>query len=362
MSWRTSECHCRSKALWLRIVTLEVNHTGNSECGRVEVAAIMLLVMPILALSEVSAELVCPACRSYLAAPWRACGICGREFPVAGGKPVLVDFDYSVLDREELLQRSGASAVKKQIRSKLVEHILKISQSRNHVAPRQVAMILALARELRRRPRVLIVGGGTIGAGMDALYHDPNVDIVGFDIYATPHVQLIADAHRMPFKDRSFDVAVIQAVLEHVVHPAEVVSELCRVLCPGGLVYAETPFMQQVHEGPYDFTRFTESGHRYLFRDFVEVSSGVVAGPATQLVWSIDYFCRGLLRSNAAGRLARLAFFWFGWFDRFMPEQFAVDGASCFFFSGRLAGEPIDAKELIRHYKGAQRRKKIDKS
>jgi SAM-dependent methyltransferase len=324
----------------------------------------MLLVsaMPLLPLSEVSAQLVCPACRSCLPAPWRACGTCGREFPVAGGKPVLVDFDCSVLDREELLRRSGASAIKRQIRSEIVEHVLKISQTRNHVAPRQIAMILALARELRRRPRVLIVGGGTIGAGMNALYQDPNVDIVSFDIYATPHVQLIADAHRIPFKDRSFDAVVIQAVLEHVVRPAEVVSELCRVLCPDGLVYAETPFMQQVHEGPYDFTRFTESGHRYLFRDFVEVSSGVVAGPATQLVWSIDYFCRGLLRSNAAGRVARLGFSWLGWLDRFMPAEFAVDGASCFFFSGRLAGVPIETKELIRRYKGAQRRKKTDES
>ena len=35
-----------------------------------------------------------------------------------------------------------------------------------------------------------------------------------------------------------------------------------------GIVYAETPFMQQVHEGAYDFTRYTVLGHRYLFKKF----------------------------------------------------------------------------------------------
>ncbi len=92
--------------------------------------------------------------------------------------------------------------------------------------------------------------------------------------------------------------------------------------------------MQEVHEGPYDFIRFTESGHRYLFREFAEVSSGVVAGPATQLMWSIDYFCQGLLRSNAVGRLARLSLFWLSSLDRLMAVQCAVDVASLFSWVG----------------------------
>jgi len=57
---------------------------------------------------------------------------------------------------------------------------------------------------------------------------------------------------------------LVQAGLEHVRDLWQVVAEIHRVLKDDGLVYAETPFMQQVHEGPYDFTRFTESGHRYL--------------------------------------------------------------------------------------------------
>ena len=83
-----------------------------------------------------------------------------------------------------------------------------------------------------------------------------------------------------------------------MLEPGRWCAEIHRVLKPGGLVYAETPFMQQVHEGAYDFTRFTESGHRYLFARFDLIDSGVTAGAGTQLLWSLDYFVRGLFRSR----------------------------------------------------------------
>jgi hypothetical protein len=57
-----------------------------------------------------------------------------------------------------------------------------------------------------------------------------------------------------------------------------------------------------VHAGPYDFVRYTSSGHRYLFRAFEEIAAGPVAGPGTQLLWSIDHIVRGLLRSELAGK------------------------------------------------------------
>ncbi len=83
--------------------------------------------------------------------------------------------------------------------------------------------------------------------------------------------------------DESFDGVICQAVLEHVLDPYRCVEEIHRVLRPNGLVYAETPFMQQVHGGTHDFTRFTHLGHRRLFRKFAEVDSGVVCGPGMAL-------------------------------------------------------------------------------
>lgn len=52
------------------------------------------------------------------------------------------------------------------------------------------------------------------------------------------------------------------------VNPYRCINEVYRVLNENGIVYASTPFMLQVHMGKFDFTRFTHSGHRRLFRNF----------------------------------------------------------------------------------------------
>lgn len=111
---------------------------------------------------------------------------------------------------------------------------------------------------------------------MDDFYSVLKENIVSFDIYDSVNVQFVADAHMIPFRNDIFDLIIIQAVLEHVLDPHKVVSEITRVLKLQGIVYAETPFMQQVHEGPYDFTRFTESGHRFLFKSYNLISSGYI--------------------------------------------------------------------------------------
>jgi SAM-dependent methyltransferase len=147
-------------------------------------------------------------------------------------------------------------------------------------------------------PRILIVGGGELGSGMDDFYSVLKENIVSFDIYDSVNVQFVADAHMIPFRNDIFDMIIIQAVLEHVLDPHKVVSEITRVLKLQGIVYAETPFMQQVHEGPYDFTRFTESGHRFLFRSYNLISSGYISGVGSALLWSLDFFFSGLLRTT----------------------------------------------------------------
>src|SRR5207244_1565848 len=81
-------------------------------------------------------------------------------------------------------------------------------------------------------------------------------------------------------------------------------AEIWRVLKPDGLVCAETPFMQQVHGGCYDFIRFSLLGHRRLFQAFEEVRSGIAVGPGTALAWSWTYF---LTSFCGTGRLRPLA-------------------------------------------------------
>jgi SAM-dependent methyltransferase len=205
------------------------------------------------------------------------------------------------------------------------------------------------------RPVVLVVGGGTLGSGAEALYDDPRVGVVAFDIYGSPLVQFVADAHAIPLADASVDGVWVQAVLEHVLDPTRVVDEIRRVLRPGGVVYAETPFMQQVHEGAFDFHRFSPGAHRWLFRDFDALDAGTVAGPGTVLLWSWRYFVGGLMRSRLAGALAAAPFFWLRLFDRAIDARHAADGASCVFFYGRKGERSLTAPELVAAYPGAQR-------
>lgn len=212
-----------------------------------------------------------------------------------------------------------------------------------------------LVVESAERPKVLVIGGGERGSGATQLWRDENIEIISLDIYASNTTDLVSDAHFMPIEDNTFDGVWIQAVLEHVVEPIKVVAEIYRVLKTGGIVYAETPFMQQVHEGAYDFTRFTVLGHRYLFKEFEMIEIGGNKGPELVLVWALRYFVWALTRSR---KLARIIGLGFGLIMRplaiLMSKASMYDASSGVFFLGKKATlkTSISHKDLIRLYKG----------
>src|SRR3546814_5193397 len=55
------------------------------------------------------------------------------------------------------------------------------------------------------RPRVLVVGGGIVGSGMEPLLHAPGIELVETDVALEERTQLVCDAHDLPFDDASFD-------------------------------------------------------------------------------------------------------------------------------------------------------------
>jgi SAM-dependent methyltransferase len=319
--------------------------------------------MSLSTLERLMPRLACPRCRSALARDaqgWSCSNVrcddgAPRRFPIVSEHPVLVDFSASILDRESLVTRSGASAVPRSRLGSKLAWSRRLLTPPNRAAARHAAAILERLGHRTTPPTLLIVGGGTVGNGAEALYEDAHsVEVVAFDLYASPRTQFIADAHAIPLADGSVDAVWIQAVLEHVLDPARVVTEIERVLRPEGVVYAETPFMQQVHEGPYDFTRFSESGHRWLFRRFECLDSGVVAGPGNQLTWSVAALVAGLFRSRAAGRISRVLTVWAQALDHWIPMSYASDGASCVFFFGRKWERELTPHEIVEFYRGAQ--------
>lgn len=270
-----------------------------------------------------------------------------------GRIPVLVDFENSVLRQEDLAGGAGKPPTAHTWSLERLPHWLRSCwKPFNAVAARNIDLLLA---RLEESATLLVIGGGSMGNGVERLYSDRRFGTIGLDIYVSPLTQLVADAHQLPFADQSVDAVVVQAVLEHLVEPQRAVGEIRRVLRSDGFVYAETPFLQQVHAGPYDFVRFTSSGHRYLFRGFEEIAAGPVAGPGTQLLWSIDHLLRGLFRSDLAGKTARGLFFPLRYLDRIVPDSYAMDNASAYYFLGRRTAHELTQHEIVDYYRGAQR-------
>ena len=281
-----------------------------------------------------------------------------HSYPLLDGVPVLLGGESAFApdaygQARPAARRLGAS-VERALRRLLPSLSHNLSAESNLLRLRE----LLGAGRAHPGPLVLVVGGSVLGEGMDVLAGDPSIRLVEADVAIGSRTSVICDAHRLPFADDAFDAVVCQAVLEHVADPPRVVAEIHRVLKPRGLVYSEIPFMQQVHEGAYDFTRYTRNGHRRLFRRFEEIDAGATAGPGMALGWSIRSLFTALAGDRARPRmlanlLVTLAFFWLKHLDRpLMRGAGALDGASGTYFLGRAAEQARSDREIIAGYRG----------
>ena len=73
------------------------------------------------------------------------------------------------------------------------------------------------------------------------------------------------DLSNMPMDDGAYDFIIFTQVLEHVPEPFLVISELFRILRPGGRLLFTGPHFYEEHELPLDFYRYTSFGVRHLF-------------------------------------------------------------------------------------------------
>jgi SAM-dependent methyltransferase len=270
-----------------------------------------------------------------------------------GSVPVLIDFEQSILTSERVAATDGESYKTRHegVLAKVAHFVLSSVQAPTE---KNATRFVAEVKLLAAKPRILVIGGGVVGHRAHALYDDPGVCVIGSDVYKSALTHVVADGHLLPIETGSLQGVWIQAVLEHVLDPNKVVSEIHRVLAPNGIVYAETPFMQQVHEGPYDFTRFTPSGHRWLFRQFEGIDNGVTSGPGTVLLWSIRYLAGAIFRSYRIGTLAALAFFWVRYLDLIVSKSYSIDGPSGVYFLGRASSRSMTHSEILIFYAGPQ--------
>jgi SAM-dependent methyltransferase len=88
--------------------------------------------------------------------------------------------------------------------------------------------------------------------------------IVNYDVETNIPGATIGSLVETPFLDNEFDTIFCNAVLEHVPEINQVMSELTRVLKPGGHFIAGVPYLQPYHLNPTDFRRYTRDGLKEL--------------------------------------------------------------------------------------------------
>lgn len=298
--------------------------------------------------------LCCPRCKGSIDNEYY-CKACDIKYPTIKNKPILINEENSIFRFSDYNEDDSFSFFKKRSRFKDLAKFIPVLDV-NYAASKNYALLPKLLMERTETPLILVIGGGIIGKGMQTLMENPNLKFIHTDVSFAEVNQMVCDGHDLPFKDASFNGVIIQAVLEHVVDPYRCVEEIHRVLADGGIVYAETPFMQQVHAGAYDFTRFTWLGHRRLFRKFEEVESGTCCGPAAALSWSWHYFLRSFARRRGAERIAQafagFSAFYLKYFDHILKNKpNSIDASSGNYFIGRKKeGYIFSDRDLIDLY------------
>lgn len=191
----------------------------------------------------------CPACHGTLtgAIASLSCAGCGLSYGALDGVPVLLPHvDPASVDR-----RGEAEGLPTHNATQLG--------------------LPAVDAALGRGDQVL-----ELGAGVD-VSRSPLILKTDAFVYAADSLDVVADAHALPFEDGSFDFVFSLAVFEHLARPWVAAREIARVLRPGGRVFTLCAFMQPLHGWPDHYFNMTASGLREIFGDGFEIES---AGPS----------------------------------------------------------------------------------
>ncbi len=81
----------------------------------------------------------------------------------------------------------------------------------------------------------------------------------GCDLRPGPGVDRLEDLHRLKLPDGIASTVLCLDTLEHVRNPVQAVSELLRVLAPGGTLVLSVPLDFPIHAHPDDYWRLTPS-------------------------------------------------------------------------------------------------------
>src|SRR5579859_3028435 len=145
-------------------------------------------------------DLCCPGCKSPLKHDSELLRCtnhgCGLTFPFVRGIPVVIDESKSVFRIQEIIDGESFFAKRPPWMQRLRAVFPKaIWQPQSATNCQRLGELLCE----RENPRVLIVGAGMIGQGLDRLMKTESIEFVETDVGINGTTALVCDGHDLPF-------------------------------------------------------------------------------------------------------------------------------------------------------------------
>jgi SAM-dependent methyltransferase len=218
------------------------------------------------------------------------CRACDTEYPILPGSvPALLvpsqraKFDRTLhedpggrrMSREYRLYRSWRRKLRNAVKPPSIVYDEKVARRYSWIYDSRGAETL-----------VLSIGGGP---GRE------NPRVINLNLDAFDSVDIVGDGTNLPLLDETVDTVTCNAVIEHVPNPADLVSEMHRVLKPGGYAQLMVPFVFPFHAYPADYQRYSAAGVMELTRRFEQIELCVLTGPTSALLVVLREYVRLLV-------------------------------------------------------------------
>jgi SAM-dependent methyltransferase len=121
---------------------------------------------------------------------------------------------------------------------------------------------------------------------------------LALDLRATPAVDVVANACKIPFRDDSFDMCFCTQMLEYAPNPQAVIAEMRRVLKPGGALLLSLPSLAPC-DASEDRWRFWPAAIRELLSGFSQIELVAEGSSATGFFRTLNVGLISLARFQA---------------------------------------------------------------
>lgn len=128
--------------------------------------------------------------------------------------------------------------------------------------------INSLSRSIELSGTVLDIGGGPQASYWKCFKTKKNTKVISFNLNPREKPTKLVNLEKgIPFPTKSADTIIAYNILEHVFNFQMLVKDAARVLKRGGIFYAATPFIKEIHENPQDYFRLSPAAWDKILED-----------------------------------------------------------------------------------------------